>query len=714
MRDLGKLAIIGSSNLEVFAAHLTEVGTEHGLGIDPVLPAFGTARMELLQPATVSKLQQAMQGDQVATLIFERAEDLLGPLLRRPLNSDKAALENALSPLLQTLDMARQTLNGPILVASLVSFEPPSLGLSDRSTKEGTQALLARANQILETAAQALPDVTVLDTDEMLRDVGRNSAAPGEYWHLARLPFSENFGRHLARKTLGALMALRGMTARLIVLDMDNTLWGGVLGEDGLGGIEIGGAYPGSAYRAFHDALLALSDRGVALAVASKNDADLALDALGTHPEMGLRPSDLVAHRIDWNDKASNIASMLDELNLRPASCMFIDDNPIEREKVRVALPDVIVPEFPNAPAGLVHLLWDSPFLECLSLTESDLNRTAHYKVLAAERSARTQFEDLNAFYRDLEMKLRFEPLGDANRRRVQQLLNKTNQFNMTTRRHSSADLDRITAEGGQVFAVGVEDRNLPYELMGVVIMRRGDRMAADYAELTGSAEELWIDSFMLSCRILGRTVEQAIVGWLCEFAQKSGAQSLMAEVIETPRNTPARDVYRSCGLSGDQLNAGHSLWRWSTDSTPIAVPDYFEVAAEQAQMPPQPKSETPARAARNPLAMAAPNPLATSMPNPLAPNAPNPLALSAAQAAPAAHDTKDVDLREFFRDFFSLGEDIDLSKANMDNVPGWDSLAHVRLMISIERLLGTSLPPQAMFEVKTYADLERTCSAFE
>lgn len=741
MRDLGKLAIIGSANLDIFGAHLLAVAGEHDLTIETVVPEFGTARMELLKPADQSAVQQALSDGPAATLIFERAEDVLGEALRRPVPVDDAALEAAMAPLEQVIRSARKVLPGPVLVASLTAFEPPALGLADAAAENGAAALIARANARLAELVQDLPDLLLLDCGEMLAEVGRTAAAPGEFWHMARVPFSETFGRHLARKALGALLALRGMTARLIVLDMDNTLWGGVIGEDGLGGIEIGGAYPGAAYRAFHDALKALSDRGVALAVASKNDEEVALAALTDHPEMGLRPADLVAHRINWQEKAGNIAAMLDELNLGTASCLFIDDNPVEREKVRAALPDVIVPDFPGSPDGLCRMLWNSPFLECVELTASDLKRNAQYKARASERDAKAQFEDLESFYRHLEMKLTFEPLGDGNRLRVQQLLVKTNQFNMTTRRHDAAALDRIIVEGGAVFAVGVEDRNLPYELMGVLVLRDGAQMAADYGQ--GQAGELWIDSFLMSCRILGRTVENAIVGWVTGFARTSGKSAVIGQVIETPRNTPARGLYADCGLA----EMGQGLWRWDCAAGAAPVPDYFEVSAGADRMPEgkpaanplatkptaNPLSLSPAAnplattSAKNPLSTSpAPNPLATKpAANPLATGGANPLAmggnplaaggnpLALGGATSGASSPELSDLAAFFRNFFKLPADADLSAATMDTVQGWDSMNHVRMMMALETALGQSLPPEEMFSVRSFADLQSVAQRY-
>ena len=737
IRELGQLAVLGSTNLDFFAAALGARAADHGIALQTQVPDFGTARMELLRPADQSPLKLAMAQGPAATVIVERAEDCLAEALLHPLSitEPEAYLDVALEPLMQLIASAREALPGPLLVFSLVAFQPPVLGLADAGQDHGAGALIAKANARLAAAVAEMADTYLLDAAAMLAEVGRAQADPGEFWHMARAPFSETFARHAANKVLGALLNLRGMTARMLVIDMDNTLWGGVLGEDGIEGIQIGGAYPGSAYRSFQQALRALADRGIALTLASKNDQDLALQALADHPEMALRPDDFVTHRINWTEKAINISEMLDEIALGPASCMFIDDNPVERGKVQGALPEVIVPDFPDSPAQLANWLLTNPFLECLQLTSSDIKRSAQYKTRVAEKTARAAFDNLDDFYRHLEMKLTIEPFGKTNRQRVLQLFQKTNQFNVTTRRHDATALDAIIAEGGHVFAIGAEDRNLPYELMGVLVLRDDAAMAA-YADdpMLGAGRRdgaMWVDSFLLSCRILGRTLENAVLAWATGFAKSKGANALLGQVINTKRNTPARGVFEGTGFARSH-DAGEdgALWLWDLAGGAAEVPDYFDVIEKPADAAPSPLTTKPNPLATKPNPLVTkPNPLATK-PNPLATKAnplatkPNPLAtkanplatggnpLATGPATQAAKPSGDTALEPFFRGFFKLDDGFDLQTADMDTVPGWDSMAHVRLIMELEINLGRKLPVEAAFTVKSFVDLEKALAA--
>jgi FkbH-like protein len=325
--------------------------------------------------------------------------------------------------------------------------------------------------------------------------------------------------------------------------------------------------------------LRALSRRGIALAVASKNDEDLALDMIGSHPEMILRPEDIVAHRIWWNEKSQAIDEMLEELSLGKASCMFVDDNPVEREKVRRNLPEVVVPELPSDPAEFASWLLESPYLDCQALTSSDFKRTDQYRARSAANASRRKFVNIEDFYRDLQMHVRFEPFGTDNQTRVLQLLVKTNQFNATTRRHDASAIASLLDRRAEVYAIGARDRYSAYELMGVIILEPLFRPGAAGEAHPGVADEaperLHIDSFLLSCRILGRTLETAVLGFACERARALGAKCLSAEIIETERNTPVRDVYQRHGFTA----LGGGRFELALDRA-IRVPDYFTVDA--------------------------------------------------------------------------------------------------------------------------------------
>ncbi|MEM7498402.1 MAG: HAD-IIIC family phosphatase [Pseudomonadota bacterium] len=718
VRQMGRIALLGSANLDYLAMSFEEAARRIGLAVEPVVPPFGTARMALLDED--SDLRTRMAEGTAASLVAERAEEVLGDLLANPLAlpaaERDAAVVAALEPLLGLVESAREALTGPILVLRLARFSRSPLGLADTAlgpegTPLGATDLVARANAMLEAAVADMADVHLIDTDALIAEVGLDAAAPAGFWHMGRVPFGEAFAARLARRALGALLALRGQTVRLLVLDLDDTLWGGVIGEEGIEGVALGGSYPGTAYQTFQATIRALATRGIALAIASKNDEDVAMRMVTEHPEMVLTPDDFVAHRIDWNEKSQNVAAMLDELGLGEASMMFIDDNAVERAKMRKNLPAAIVPEFPKAPEALAGWLLDNPFLETLTLTASDLKRTAQYRVRGRVNAGRRNFESVEDFYRDLGMKLRFEPFGEMTRQRVLQLLVKTNQFNTTTRRHDAAAVERILAEGGEVYAVGYEDRHAAPELMGVLALRPDAAMAAAYAEeptVTAGSEDgaLWVDSFVLSCRVLGRTVEHAIAAWASARAAALGAPVLLAPVIETPRNTPCRGVFAASGFARvDIADAGEGgLYRRDLAADgPAPMPAYFEIEGPEAAPAALPFSLTPTAAA---AAVRSGDCRRDGA------QAPAPTASPSEGAASAPPPSADPALDGLFRRIFRLGPDEPLEEASMESVARWDSLGHLKLAMEIERRLAIRIPGEVLGDIRTYPALAAAVAA--
>ena len=380
--DLGALALLGSANLDLLSEALQTEAANWSVKVAPQVGTYGRANIDLRDPA--SELSRALQSDSAAAVVFERAEDLLGDLVHRPLELAKSeAVETLAAPMLDMIKAARRTFDGPVLVFSVAAFAPSTLGLADDGADMGLAPALARLNAHIRDQITALDGVHWIETTRLIAEVGLQAAAPGAFWHAARAPFSQIFAACLSRRLIGALLALRGRTTRLLVLDLDNTLWDGVVGEDGIGGLKLGDGYPGAAFREFQSRIKGLSDRGLVLTVASKNDEDLALKAMESHPDMVIRPGDLAIHRIGWGEKWHSIKSMLEKLSLGSANCMFLDDNPVERAKMRSHLPAVQVPDLPDTVADWPGILAPHPFLECLTLTKSDIGRAATYRVRA-------------------------------------------------------------------------------------------------------------------------------------------------------------------------------------------------------------------------------------------------------------------------------------------------------------------------------------------
>jgi FkbH-like protein len=402
----------------------------------------------------------------------------------------------------------------------------------------GQRALIRELNDALASACRDRPSVAGFDLDAVLAAVGRVRAYDTRNMASARLPYSSEALDALARSTARVLSAAFTKRRKCLVLDCDNTLWGGVIGEDGLDGIRLGPDHPGSAYVAFQRAILNLGDRGIIIALASKNNEADVLHVLRDHPFQQLRESHFAAWRINWNDKAASLRELATELNLGLDAFVFVDDSDFECSWIREQLPEVLVVQAPNDPLALVSLIDDLHVFDSLVVTREDLTRGEMYKAESARHRARAASPSVDAFLESLQMRLSVRPASEGNVVRIAQLTQKTNQFNLTTRRYSEADIRGLFGqEGVDLFQVCLADRFGEQGLIGTLITRLVD-------------DVLWVDTFLLSCRVLGRSVEHALVAFLLRHAAARRARSIIGEYIPTAKNAQTAGLYPQFGFS--------------------------------------------------------------------------------------------------------------------------------------------------------------------
>jgi FkbH-like protein len=450
-------------------------------------------------------------------------------------------------------------------------------GIRDPKVEGGQRERIDSANRaVAALVRERHPSTVLFDQDRIESRFGKDRIRDDRLWYMASIPQSEGFLAAMASEYVRILRPIKGLTRKCLVLDLDNTLWGGVIGEDGLNNIKIGGtAAPGNAFHDFHRALAALQARGILLAICSKNTAADAWQVFDEHPDMLLRRRHFAAARINWQDKASNIREIARDLNIGLDSLVFLDDNPAERALVRQELPAVLVPEMPADPALYVRLLRSLDVFEALTITREDVARARQY----AEQQARASFEestrseggDLRAYLRGLQMQLKLQPATPYTLPRIAQLLNKTNQFNMTTRRLTEPQVAALAgdAEGWCVVGVDVADRFGDSGLTGIAIAKK--------------APQTWtIDSFLLSCRVLGRGIEDALLTYLYEAARLAGATSLRGLFIPTSKNAPAVGFYEQQGFANQGPapdEPGAMQWLLAIDA-PRTYPDWLAVQA--------------------------------------------------------------------------------------------------------------------------------------
>jgi FkbH-like protein len=391
----------------------------------------------------------------------------------------------------------------------------------------GATAALLHMNAHLVEHLTGCPGVVVFNTERWLGHAGP-TAVSDKLWYLSKTPYPRSVFEEAARDMTATLRGMAGLRRKVVVLDLDNTLWGGIVGDLGWEAIQLGGHDPiGEAYRQFQRELRSLTKQGVILAIASKNEEAIAFDAIDKHPEMILRRSDFAAWRINWKDKAQNIVELMVDLNLSPDSAVFLDDNPHERNRIRQALPEVLVPEWPSDPMDYANALRALRCFESPSLSSEDRARTAMYVSDRKRKGLQAEVETLEKWLEMLELEVHAEPLSSSNLERTSQVLNKTNQMNLTTRRLSAQELVAWASdEHHQIWTFSVKDKIGDYGLCGVASLTLGQSRAS-------------LVDFVLSCRAMGRGVEDAIISVIAVKVRAAGVESLTASYVPTKKNKP-------------------------------------------------------------------------------------------------------------------------------------------------------------------------------
>jgi FkbH-like protein len=555
-----RLAILRSFTVEPVVPLLRAEAFVHGFDLDVHIGGFNTYAQDLLDPDSElytfapEVVLLAIQTRDIAPQLWEGFADLAT-------DEVDEAVDDVVRLFRQLVGAFR--LEGAYLV--LHTLELPSApahgSVLDVATGRSQAAAIGDINAALAELGQTVPAVSVLDYDGLVARRGRDAWHDRRKWLTARMPIAANEQLHLAEEWVRMLHPLTGRVCKAVAVDLDNTLWGGVIGEDGIDGIDLDGEYPGAAYRDVQRALLDLHRRGIMLAVCSKNNVAEALEALERHPGMLLRPEHFSALRISWRDKAQGLAEIAEELSIGLDALAFVDDNPVEREFVRQARPEVSIVELPEDPLRFADAIRRAPVFQRTKLTDEDLNRGRYYAEERQRRTVQQSADSVEDFLRSLELKVEVAPVTLATLPRAAQLTQKTNQFNLTTRRYTEDEVAALAAGGDtRVVTVRSADRFGDNGIVGVAILRLG----GDSAE---------VDSLLLSCRVIGRAIETALLSTLVDDAREAGARRLLGRFIPTEKNVPAREFYAAHGFRDEG-----DVWVLDLSHQTVASPPWIEL----------------------------------------------------------------------------------------------------------------------------------------
>jgi FkbH-like protein len=501
----------------------------------------------------------AVQTRDIAPELWNDFSGLTGEQVRASVSRISSEFRNWIS-------VFRKHSQAHLIVHNLEAPETPSTGLLDAQSVNGQSATISEVNNNLRLAASEHTGVYILDYDALVARHGRAGWHDERKWLTVRLPISAPHLTHMVREWMRFLHPLTGKIAKALVVDLDNTLWGGVIGEDGMAGIKLGTEYPGAAFQDVQRALLDLHRRGILLAICSKNNQEDALEAIQKHPGMLLKPEHFAAIRINWGDKSQNLREIAQEINIGVDALAFLDDNPIERQQVRSALPEVFVVDLSSDPMTFAKTIRDCPVFERLTFSAEDQQRGAMYQAQREREQLEQTITSREDFYRSLQQEAEISPLTHDNLARIAQLTNKTNQFNLTTRRYSEQQISDLAAKPGwDCYSIRVRDRFGDNGLVGVAITHQ----QGDVAE---------IDTFLLSCRVIGRTVETAFLSFLASRARSKGARHLQGWFLPTKKNAPARNFYSEHGFAAAHQNGDGTLWSLDLAANPLPSPEWIRL----------------------------------------------------------------------------------------------------------------------------------------
>ena len=530
-----RLAVLANSTIDLIVPALTATAARHGIALEVVQPAYDQVTQEALTPDSVVNRSRP---DAVLFVLDYRALPL-SLCLGDPAASE-AGVQGALGYLKMLADGIKAHSKAVCIFQTVAPPVDAVFGNLDRGLPGTLRHMIGEFNNRLAQMVCGTGDL-ILDVAALAETVGLANWHNPQQWNLGKLPFSDDliplYADHVGR----ILAALRGKSRRVLVLDLDNTVWGGVIGDDGLEGIRVAqGDAVGEAHLEVQKMALNLRKRGILLAVASKNNDDVARAPFQQHPEMLLKLDHIAVFQANWSDKATNIQAIADELGLGLDAMVFLDDNPVERGLVRRLLPQVAVPELPQDVSGYARTLAAAGYFEAVAFTPDDLQRAAFYQENARRVALQNRVTGAEAFLDSLDMTITFQPFNCVGRARIVQLINKSNQYNLTTRRYTEPEVAAMEQdEAVFTLQVRLSDTFGDNGMISVVICCPN-----------GEPSTWEINTWLMSCRVLGRKVEHMVLREILGHARRSGIRRLRGLYIPTPRNKLVEEHYAKLGFA--------------------------------------------------------------------------------------------------------------------------------------------------------------------
>jgi FkbH-like protein len=541
-----KIAVLSNFTLNGIAEALKTNAFLNNIFIDVYLGNYGQWQQELMSNNLYDFAPE------IIFVILDRFgidSDIYNSYHLMPEEEIESYFKNYLAEIYKLVDAAKEKTKAKIVVSNIVDFWSNILGIAEGRAKNSLRRYIKRANLSLEQKYANDHQVLVFDFDGWLGYRGKEQNMYAKFFFLADMRLNPEIMPALAKELCAYLIAVFGKTKKCLVLDLDNTLWGGIIGEDGLSGISLAPHGAGQEFYLFQKTILAFHRRGIILAINSKNNWEDAMEVFEKHPHMILKREHFAAMRINWQDKIANFRELAEEINIGLDSMVFADDDPANRAMVNEFLPEVDILDVPGDTALYFKALLDYKGFSILEFTEEDKKRGEMYFAESQRREIKSQATDLDSFLRGLDLAISIEPISELTLPRAAQLTQKTNQFNLTTCRYQVEDIKNFISNGYKIWTLSAKDRFGNYGMTGLLIARK--------------EKENWaIGTFLLSCRILGKRIEEQFLNFALNELKSAGVKKVLAEYIATKKNGQVKDFYGKMGFKKISSEENKDVWQ--------------------------------------------------------------------------------------------------------------------------------------------------------
>ena len=564
-----KVALLSSFTVDPLAAYVDVDSRLVSLFPHIYVGPFNQYTQEILNPAS-----RYHEFNPQVTIFFVQLESLLDSMFlanfpKLNLQDKEAEISRIFNQITSLLSSLMNQSTSLILFSNFIipSFSP--FGILDNKVDLGYKKFFSILNDKLAEFAKQHVQLFILDLYELASNFGKDNYLNYPMFYRGSFLFADQFLIHISYEIMGYIKALKGKNRKALVLDLDNTLWGGVLGEDGINGIKLNISHPGNEFVDFQKVILSLHNRGVILAINSKNYSSYALEVFQKHPYMLIKEENIGAFQINWTDKATNIIQIAKDLDIGIDSLVFLDDNPMERERVRSSAPEVLTIDLPTSSALYRKTLEHLNDFSILSLTKEDIHRGEMYYARRKRQDLETTVQSIDDFIRTLGLEVIIKKVDDFSLPRVTSLINKTNQFNLTTKRYTEIEVKNMLKDPNvSIYTLQVKDKFGDEGLVGVAITK----ILPDH--------KLDIDNFLMSCRVIGRKVETTFLTKLLRDAKNKSIFVINGKYIPTKKNGLVKDFYENHHFTKQKENKtdGSSEWQLNIESIDLNYPEFIQI----------------------------------------------------------------------------------------------------------------------------------------